>query len=434
MFKLHYLRKPSFSNYQFILHLLLIPSHFFFHILQFFPFSNYVPFQSVSIFKFQFSVLNFPFSIIHYSPFGKLRASLITFLSSLITHHSSLITASFLLLCSIYAYGQKPIKIAFGSCGHQDKPLSILKTIAKSKPDYFIYLGDNIYGDTRDMAVMKAKYDKLAQNKNFKALKKATSILATWDDHDFGENDAGKNYPFKEESKKLFLDFFGEPTGSQRRERPGIYTSQMIETKDGKVQIILLDTRTFRDELRHIDSTFKGDTIFNYKLDYAPILSPDSTLLGTAQWRWLEAQLRNRADLRIICSSTQFGISYNGYEAWANFPREREKMLDVIQRTRANSVIFISGDVHYGELSKFTNEKTYPIYDLTSSGLTQTWDFATPNSKRIAGPVMENHYGQLLINFKTETIRLQIINHKKEVKIDYPIQWKKLDFFNPNFH
>ena len=416
-----YLRKPSFLTFEFIWQLLSIPSQIFSQILQFFPFSHYVTFQSVSIFNFQFSVLNFPLSIIHYSPFGKLRASLFTFLSSLFT-------AFLLLLSSIYAYGQKPLKIAFGSCGHQDKPLSILKTIAKSKPDYFIYLGDNIYGDTRDMAVMKAKYDKLAKNKNFKALKKATTILATWDDHDFGENDAGKNYPFKEQSKKLFLDFFGEPEISQRRERPGIYTSQIIETKEGKIQIILLDTRTFRDELRHIDSTFKADTIFNYKLDYAPILSQDSTLLGAAQWRWLEAQLRNKVDLRIICSSTQFGISYNGYEAWANFPREREKMLDVIQRTRAKSVIFISGDVHYGELSKFINEKTYPIYDLTSSGLTQTWDFATPNSKRIAGPVMENHYGQLLIDFKTETIRLQIINHKKEVKIDYPIQWKKLDF------
>ncbi len=324
--------------------------------------------------------------------------------------------------------GQKPLKIAFGSCGHQDKPQTILRTIAKSKPDYFIYLGDNIYGDTRDMNVLQSKYQQLANNRNFKALKKSTTILATWDDHDFGENDAGKNYPFKEQSKQLFLDFFNEPKESQRRERPGIYTSQMIETKEGKVQIILLDTRTFRDELRHIDSTFRADTIFHYTLDYAPILSPDSTLLGAAQWRWLEAQLRNRADLRIICSSTQFGISYNGYEAWANFPHEREKMIDLIERTKAKGVIFISGDVHYGELSKFINEKTYPIFDLTSSGLTQTWDFATPNSKRIAGPVMENHYGQLLIDFKTQMVRLQIINHKKELKIDYPIPWKKLDF------
>lgn len=335
-----------------------------------------------------------------------------------------------LFIClSIYGISTaQQIKIAFGSCSHQDKPLGILKQIAKSKPDYFIFLGDNIYGDTEDMNVLQQKYEKLGKDKNFKALKKSTTLLATWDDHDFGVNDGGKNYPKKEASKQLFLDFFDEPKDSQRRSRPGIYTVQMIETKSGIIQIILLDTRTFRDELRIADSTFQQDTIFKYHLDYAPILTPDSTLLGENQWKWLEAQLRNKADLRIIATSTQFGISFNGYESWANFPFERERMIETIRKTRARGVVFISGDVHYGELSKLFTPTTYPLYDLTASGLTQSWDFATPNSKRIAGPVMDNHYGQLIIDMKTKTLTFQIIDKFKRVRIDYSLPWTKLDF------
>ena len=202
----------------------------------------------------------------------------------------------------------------------------------------------------------------------------------------------------------------------------------MIEHEKMLVQIILLDCRTFRSDLKLYDSTYSVDTIFRHQLDYLPIVDEDSTLLGNEQWYWLTGELRKKADVRIIGSSTQFGISFNGYEAWANFPYERERMLDVISKTKANGVIFISGDVHYGELSKYFNEKTYPIFDLTSSGLTQTWSFATPNSNRIAGPVMENNFGLLSINPKNQKVRMQIINQYKENKIDIIIPLKELDF------
>jgi alkaline phosphatase D len=170
------------------------------------------------------------------------------------------------------------------------------------------------------------------------------------------------------------------------------------------------------------------DTIFRHQLDYLPIVDEDSTLLGSEQWYWLTGELRKKADVRIIGSSTQFGISFNGYEAWANFPYERQRMLETIKKTKANGIIFISGDVHYGELSKYFNELTYPIFDVTSSGLTQTWHFATPNSHRIGGPVMENNYGVLTINPKTSKVRMQIINHRKENKIDVKIPLNELRF------
>ena len=74
-------------------------------------------------------------------------------------------------------------------------------------------------------------------------------------------------------------------------------------------------------------------------------------------------------------------------------------MIDIIRKTRANGVLFISGDVHYGEIAKREYEAMYPIYDITASGLSQSWLYPTPNKYRIEGPVMDNHFGMItLIN------------------------------------
>ena len=318
--------------------------------------------------------------------------------------------------------------IAFGSCAHETESQPILQQIADIKPDFFIYLGDNIYGDTYDMSELKAKYQKLNDKPEFQSLKKSTRILATWDDHDFGDNDAGRHYPFTKESKEIFLQFFNEPEDSERRTRDGIYTSYHYDYEGKKLQIILLDTRTFRDNLR----TYRGElhTVarYFYPLDYFPHESTDSTILGTAQWTWLESELQKPADIRIIGSSTQFGIEYNGYESWANFPHEQQKMMDLIKKTGANGVIFISGDVHYSEISKLKNKDSYALYDFTSSGITSTWHFATPNKNRIEGPVMENHFGKITILWnKTEpTIIMENIDISGNQRFEYVIPLSQL--------
>ena len=139
--------------------------------------------------------------------------------------------------------------LAFGSCGHQDTDLPILFEVAKLKPNYFIFLGDNIYGDSKRKSVIKKKYEQLGAIPSFQLLKTNTSVLATWDDHDFGKNDAGKEFTKKKQNKKIFLDFFKEPLTSDRWVHDGIYTSYNIELEGAKVQVILLDTRTFRDQL-----------------------------------------------------------------------------------------------------------------------------------------------------------------------------------------
>jgi alkaline phosphatase D len=47
----------------------------------------------------------------------------------------------------------------------------------------------------------------------------------------------------------------------------------------------------------------------------------------------------------------------------------------VVQR---NGVIFVSGDVHFGEITRFDCGAQYPLYDVTSSGLTQSVEDSVP--------------------------------------------------------
>ncbi len=278
------------------------------------------------------------------------------------------------------------IRIMFGSCLKEYKPMPLLDIAAAQQPDVFIFLGDNIYGDSREMDTLRAKYDRLRAHGEFQRLTDNTRTLAVWDDHDFGENDAGRHYPLKEESKEIFLDFWKVSDDSPRRSHAGIYGAEYLSIHDMTVQFVLLDTRTFRDNLR-----LRTDQDTSWKNDYVPYETTDSTFLGEDQWAWLEQTLRAPADLRIIASSNQFSHTYNGWESWTNVPHERQRFIDLIQETRAEHVIFISGDVHWGEISRQDVESGYPLYDVTSSGITETWPNTEPNTNRVGNVVRQNN-------------------------------------------
>ena len=346
---------------------------------------------------------------------------------------SRFFSLSFLLLITTSLCAQKPgliSKIAFGSCAEETAPQPVLDLVVKHKPDLFVYLGDNVYGDTRDMNVLQAKYDSLAAKPEFQRMKKAVPIIATWDDHDYGWNDDGKYYPFKKEAKEIFLKFFDEPANSERRKHEGIYTSYMYESNGKKLQIILIDNRTFRNNLRLYRGELNHEPKYFYPLDYYPHQIEDSAFLGEEQWKWLEGELKKPADIRLIGSGSQFGIEYNGYEAWANYPHEQKRFLNLIKKTRANGVVFITGDVHYAEISKLDVEGQYPIYDVTASGITSTWHFATPNKNRIEGPIMENHFGLITIdwNKKDPELKMEIWDVRDNQRIEHTIMLSEISF------
>lgn len=316
-------------------------------------------------------------------------------------------------------------RIALGSCMKQDRPVPVLATVREWAPELFIWLGDNIYGDTEDMAVLEAKYRQLAAKPLFAQLRSEVPMVATWDDHDYGVNDGGLEYPKKAESKEVFLRFWGEPEGTERRQRPGIHTSyRFADPKLGRsLQVIVLDTRTFRTPLtKNSPPSFKND--------YRPDSKPGNSFLGESQWAWLKERLQEPADLRLIASSIQFAHEYNGWESWTNFPTEVEKMVSLIRETKAQGVVFLSGDVHWGELSVLKAPGCYPLHDLTASGINEEWDILEPNRNRIGQACMDHHFGFIEINWQAAdpSVSLHIKDVTGRARVKHSVRLSSLRF------
>lgn len=295
-------------------------------------------------------------------------------------------------------------RIAFGSCLNEELPQDIWYTVLLNEPDVFVLLGDNVYGDTKNMKELREKYRNLGAKPGFAKLRNKIPVLATWDDHDYGADNSGKGFLRKKASKEVFLDFFNEPDTSERRKHDGIYHSVMLGTENKIVQFLLLDLRTFRDGLNRFRSD--QDCIGPYD----PVRNTNKTFLGKEQWKWLEEELKKPADLRIICSSLQFLCEWNGMETWNNMPHERERLIRLIGETSAKGVVFISGDVHYAEISKVVRPEIYTLFDITSSGMTHGNSCAAKNRYRIGEPYLKANFGIIDIDWLKKQIRLRILD------------------------
>lgn len=262
-------------------------------------------------------------------------------------------------------------RIAFGSCGSQKKDQPIWADVAAAKPDLFLFVGDNIYGDTEDMQVLADKYAQLGAKPGYQKLLATCPVLATWDDHDYGVNDGGSWYPKRVESQKVMLDFFDVPADSPRQAREGVYGAYTYGPEGKRVQVILLDTRYFKTRMKKDERSAEEKKRLKLVGWYVPTDDPEATILGEEQWAWLEEQLKQPAELRIIASSIQIIADEKGMESWGNAPAERERLYQLIEKTGANGVVFISGDVHFSEISK-VEDGPYPFIDFTSSGLTNS--------------------------------------------------------------
>jgi alkaline phosphatase D len=299
-------------------------------------------------------------------------------------------------------------RVAFGSCAHEDKDQPIWEAVLAAEPDLFIFLGDNIYGDTRDPAVLQAKYDKLAAKPGFQRLRETVPILAIWDDHDYGENDAGSEYPMKEESRRIFCDFWGEAASSPRRTRDGIYASYVFGPRGRRVQVILPDLRWNRTPIREHDTAGTPYDTWAERLEavgrpvpgpYAREPDPAATMLGGPQWAWLEAQLQVPAEVRILASSLQVIADFPGWEAWINYANDHQRLIAAIRQHRAHGLVAISGDTHYAEISKLEANVPYPLWDFTSSGLTEVWPVMPPNALRVGEAWRERNFGLLRLDW-----------------------------------
>jgi alkaline phosphatase D len=253
----------------------------------------------------------------------------------------------------------RPFRVVFGSCSRVqvDVEQRIFGAVARAEPDLFFWLGDHVYGDTLDAAVLAEEYRRQRNVASLEPLLASVPQLATWDDHDFGLNNSDRTNPMRAASLQVFRRYWANPAYG-REDAPGVY----FRYGYGGVDFFFLDGRYHRDPNLAADG-------------------PAKTMLGAGQKRWLREELRaSRAPLKLLVSGSGWssGDGPQG-DTWAAFLHERNELFDFVRDERIGGVVLISGDTHAGELNciPWSERGGYDFYDLVSSPLAQlptaTW-------------------------------------------------------------
>ena len=297
----------------------------------------------------------------------------------------------------------KPLEvIAFGSCNRDELPQPLWPVIAEENPDLWIWAGDNIYADwhedpngqrvkfTINREWVTKRYAAQFNQPGYTTFREKTPIIGTWDDHDYGRNNAGAEYTLKETTRDLALSFMEVPIGDPRWQREGLYGAYDFGTSGKITKVILLDNRYFA-------SGKKAD-------------KPD--LLGQEQFAWLKTTLReSEADLHILVSGTQIISEEHRWEKWADYPKTRAWLLKEISDTQTPTIL-LSGDRHIHEISILQDwPGKFPLSDITSSGLTHSWDgFPGETNRHRVGEVFTGlGYGVIYINWSESTPQIELV-------------------------
>ena len=221
-------------------------------------------------------------------------------------------------------------------------------------------------------------------------------------------------------SDTLFAQFWQIPPDDPRMHREGLYHRWHFGPAGQRAQVIFLDTRYFRTDLKPTDTPKAPG-----KERYVPTDDPKQNMLGDAQWSWLKDRLQEPAQVRLIVSSIQVFAEDHGYESWSLMPLEKKRLVDTIVASGADGVVLLSGDRHMGGLYR-VDPPRYPLYELTSSSLNRPSNLPTlaPGLPQIGRTYRDENYGLIQIDWKRGFLVLELRDLKGEVVIRQQVELK----------
>jgi alkaline phosphatase D len=314
-----------------------------------------------------------------------------------------------------WAYRMPPPEFSFalGSCAYINeetadragKPYGgdyqIFQSVAQSKPNFMLWLGDNVYFREPDLSSKSGMQHRYTHSRNIPELKKLLANVpqyAIWDDHDYGPNDSDRSFVNKELSKETFDLFWANPP--QNHPQLNGITTQFNKSD---CDFFLLDNRYNKAPNNRLDG--------------------DRTILGRPQLEWLkEALLSSDATFKFVAMGGQFlntaavfeNYSANGYEA------ERQELIDFIWLHQIKNVVFLTGDRHHSELSQLSAPGKPTIYDLTVSPLTSSVHESAneANTLRVAGShIAQRNFGLIKVSGPLKSRALEISIYSSDTKL-----------------
>jgi len=306
-------------------------------------------------------------------------------------------------------------KIAFGSCSSQHMPQPFWDTLADYEPSITLLMGDQVYGDCQEASceILRQAYTDFGNIPSVQGAASNLPVMATLDDHDYGENDCHASNPYKDIARQLFADFF------QLNNLPddGVYHSGVWGPPGQRLRIILLDTRYSR-------SPFVKTGI--HLNPYKPDNSTGTRMLSEQQWQWLQQELEDEpADLNLIVSSIQVLNDVSGEECWRHLPHERERLYNLI---RDKPIVLLSGDRHVGGFYESADGR---IKEVTASAWTHSVPLSVmegcdsaetcdePDPRRLGQFVRENNFGTIEIDWKKKQYSLALRRAESSYGVTY---------------
>lgn len=275
-------------------------------------------------------------------------------------------------------------RISFGSCNDQGDEQPLWEDLVHQKPDLWIWGGDVVYADWMAGRNIARAYAFQNKNPQYSLFKKQTPIIGTWDDHDFGFDNANGSFEGKKESQQEHLNFLEVPQDSPLRQQEGIYTSHEFGRDSRKIKIILLDNRYFKN------------------------LDPEYPMLGKVQWSWLEHELlTSTAKIHLIVTGLPVLSPLIPYtEEWAE-TKELNRMLDLLKRSKAKGVVFITGDKHFSSIYRRWGHLEFMSSGMTHIAARKTWFYL---SRQYPTTFFGLSYGQIDVKWEEEipTIKLSM--------------------------
>ena len=250
---------------------------------------------------------------------------------------------------------REDLAIAMCTCMDDEKHDPMMwQNMMRQRPDLLIFLGDCAYanrGANKGMADAAHLWKMFCQARltlEIYYTPVLVPIVATWDDHDFGMNNGdAQEFPFVLESQQNFLNFFAQEPGVCRNMfvGPGVSSAW----KFGSNLFFLLDNRSFRE---------RNESTGRY------------AHWGREQEEWMMSLIRQHTGPTFICSGSVFFLEMMMVESLSKcHPGQFRGFLSEL-RSVASKVVFVSGDVHFSEVSRIEPEILgYTTYELTSSSI-----------------------------------------------------------------